>query len=235
MMLRELESLLVSAAHDASHLQKAAIEENALNKATRVTRLLTFRHLSNLYGLSEFPPITKCLLRIWLADLKGHPLLALLVALARDPLLRDTAPIVIRASIGEPVKWPILADSLTEAHPNRFSEKMLRSLAQNCAASWTQSGHLRGAVAKIRNRVVPSPHVVAFATLLASMSGFGGPAILSSAWIRVLDLTAEQGLDELRRAEALGLARVRSAGDITEVSVRRQIAATLGVPELEHF
>jgi hypothetical protein len=52
--------------------------------------------------------------------------------------------------------------------------------------------------------------------------------------MRALDLTPEQALDELRRAEALGLARVRSAGEVTEISVRHQMAMTLGVPDLEH-
>jgi hypothetical protein len=111
---------------------------------------------------------------------------------------------------------------------------MMRSLAQNCASSWTQSGHLKGAVKKLRQRVTPTPPTVAFAALIATASGFGGPAMLSSGWMKVLDLAPEQALDALRRAEAIGLARVRSAGDVIEISVRQPMAATLGVPELEH-
>ena len=52
--------------------------------------------------------------------------------------------------------------------------------------------------------------------------------------MRVLDLRPEQALDALRRAEGIGLARVRSAGDVTEISVRQPMAGALGVPELEH-
>jgi hypothetical protein len=72
------------------------------------------------------------------------------------------------------------------------------------------------------------------AALIATASGFGGPAILSSGWMMVLDLSPEQALDALRRAEAIGLARVRSAGDVTEISVRQPMATALGVPELEY-
>ena len=120
------------------------------------------------------------------------------------------------------------------AFPGRFSEKMIRSLAQNCASSWTQSGHLQGSIKKLRRRVLPTPSTVALAALLAIVSGFGGPAILSSSWMKVLDLSPHQALDQLRRAEAIGLARVRSAGDVTEISVRQAMAAKLGVRALEH-
>ncbi len=71
------------------------------------------------------------------------------------------------------------------------------------------------------------------AALLATVAGFGGPAILSSIWMQVLDLSPDQALDHLRRAEALGLARVRSAGEVTEIAIRQPMAATLGIRDLE--
>ena len=159
--------------------------------------------------------------------------MALLVALARDPLLRDTAPTVIEGPVGGALQRPVFEAALREKHAERFSPNTLRTLAQNCASTWTQSGHLRGPSKKVRERITPAPQAVTLAALLATICGFGGPAILSSAWIRVLDLTPDQALDCLRRAEGLGLARVRIAGDITEISIRRQMATTLKVPELE--
>lgn len=80
----------------------------------------------------------------------------------------------------------------------------------------------------------PSASVAAFAALIATVCGFSGPAILSSAWFQVLDLNPESAIDALRSAKARGMARVRAAGDVIEISVRQQMAATLGVPELEH-
>ena len=234
MMLDELEALMGTGASTAEEFRSAAIDENAIGKATSNTRRLTFRHMVSLYGLSDQPPLTKALVRIWENDIQGRRLQALLVALARDPLLRETAPVVIAGSVGQTLRWPLFAEAFLAAYPERFSEKMLRSLSQNCASSWTQSGHLKGAVKKIRQRVTPTPPTVAFAALIATASGFGGPSILSSGWMTVLDLTPAQALDALRRAEAFGLARVRSAGDVTEISVRQPMATTLGVPELEH-
>lgn len=234
MMFGELEAMMGTGASTAEEFRSAAIDENAIGKATSNTRRLTFRHMVSLYGLSDQPPLTKTLMRIWESDIQGRRLQALLVALARDPLLRETAPVVIAGSVGQTLQWPLFAEAILAAYPERFSEKMLRSLSQNCASSWTQSGHLMGAIKKIRQRVTPTPPTVAFAALIATASGFGGPSILSSGWMAVLDLTPEQALDALRRAEAIGLARVRAAGDVTEISVRQPMATTLGVPEIEH-
>ena len=235
MMFGEFEALMATGTSKPGDLRSAAIDENAIGKATSNTRRLTFRHLASLYGLSDQPPLTKALMSLWRSDVAGRRLNALLVALARDPLLRETAPVVLNGAVGHALQRPLFEDILAATFPNRFSEKMLRSLAQNCASSWTQSGHLAGAIKKLRQRVTPTPPTVAFATLIATAAGFGGPAILTSGWIKVLDLSPDQALDALRRAEAIGLARVRSAGDVTEISVRQPMAAVLGVPELEHI
>ena len=235
MMFREIEALLATGFSEKPALRMAVIENNVLGKATANTRLLTYRHLVSLYALSRDVPIFNVMYHLWKIDVTGRRLIALLAALGRDPLLRDTAAPVLKAAIGELIPRHQYEFAFTEAYPDRFSTNMLRSLAQNCASTWTQSGLLKGKVRKIRGRAVPTPPVVAFAALLATVSGFGGPAILSSPWMRVLDLSPNGAIDLLRQAEGLGLARVRSAGDVTEISVRQAMAITLGVRELEQF
>ena len=160
-----------------------------------------------------------------------RPLLALLTALARDPLLRDGAAAVLDASPGERVRWPDIAATFEAANPSRLSEKMAKSLAQNAASSWTQAGFLKGAVRKERVRTNPTPSVAAYAALLSSLCGFGGHRLLESRWMSVLDRQMEDRLALLRQAEGLGLIRVRSAGDVLEIDVRRPMAEQLGVPE----
>jgi hypothetical protein len=144
MMLEELEALLVSRRTTGDELKFAAIEENALGKSTANSRRLTFRHMTSLYGLIEQPPLTLALFKLWQSDPEGHRLQALLVALARDPLLRETAKVVLNQPVGQILERPLFEEALLAAYPSRFSEKMVRSLAQNCASSWTQSGHLEG-------------------------------------------------------------------------------------------
>lgn len=233
MMLQELEALLAGPHTTGDELKHYAVEENRLGKSTANTRRLTFRHMCSLYGFTEQPLLTKVFLSLWKHDTDGHRHQALLMALARDPIFRETAQVVLASVVGQHLQRSQFEAVLASAYSDRFSEKTTRSVAQNCAASWTQSGHLRGSVKKVRHRVSPAPSSVAFAALLATLAGFGGPAILDSIWMRVLDLSPEQALDHLRRAEATGLARVRSAGEVTEISTRQPMAATLGVSALE--
>ena len=60
--------------------------------------------MASLYGLKTQPAITKTLISIWGADPSGRRLNALLVALARDPLLRDTASVIANAMVGSQVQ-----------------------------------------------------------------------------------------------------------------------------------
>jgi hypothetical protein len=56
--------------------------------------------------------------------------------------------------------------------------------------------------------------------------------LLECRWLDVLDRPVEDRLALLRQAEGLGLARVRSVGDVLEIDVRRPLAEALGVAEL---
>ena len=159
-------------------------------------------------------------------------MLALLCALAREPLLRDTASVVLSAPQGTALRWPELAESLAAQHPGRYSPKMLKSLAQNCISSWTQAGHLKGKVAKRRSLAEPTAQTAAYAALLGSLAGFGGPALLASPWMRVLDRPEADLLSLLRRAEAAGLVQLRAGGGVIQLNVRRPMSQVLGVPAL---
>jgi hypothetical protein len=64
------------------------------------------------------------------------------------------------------------------------------------------------------------------------LAGFGGPALLDSPWLEVLDRQREERLALLRKAEGHGLVRVRVASEMIEVAVREPMARTLGMPQL---
>lgn len=233
LMLAEIAELMRAGATDATDFRSRVLDENILGKATSSGRESVFKNLSSLYGLSTVPLLTRVFLRLAKDDNAGLKLLAVLIALARDPLLRDTASTVADAAVGVSIQWPSFAAKFNAVYPGRFSEKMVRSLSQNCASTWTQSGHLEGS-GKVRRRVHPSASAAALAALISTVCGFSGPAILSSGWFRILDLSPDTAMDALRSAEVQGLARLRSAGDVIEISVRQQLATTLGIPELEY-
>lgn len=225
MMLAELGLFLAKAeAHGPEAARQAVFEENLLGKASEAARRSTMANLVKLYGLNRPPPITHALAAVWDQDAQGRPLMALLCALARDPLLRDSAGPILAARPGDAMRWPALAQAIGEMHPDRFSSAMLKSLSQNCASTWTQSGHLAGKVAKTRRRAAATPESAAYAALLARLAGFGGPALVDSPWLQILDVPREERLSLLRRAQGRGLARVREAGAVLEIETAGELA-----------
>jgi hypothetical protein len=233
MMLAELRAALDGAdGGGLTKVERAVLVGNVLAKPTGTARRLALSRLNTLYGINKALPVQAAALQLWERTESGRPSLALLCTLAREPLLRDTGAVILSAPVATPIRWPDLAAALEARHPGRYSPKMLKSLAQNCASSWTQSGHLKGKVAKRRSAAEPSPEATAYAALLGELAGFGGPALLQSPWMAVLDRAETDLLSLLRRAESIGLVRVRAGGGVVQISARRPMAEVLGVPEL---
>lgn len=218
MMLAEL-TLFLEAARtgDAAVAYRSVLEDNLLGKASDAARRSSLANLIKLYGISNPPRIAKAMAVIWEMSPPSRPLLALLCALARDPLLRDSWMSIARAQPGDLVRWPQIAEEIGRIHRDRFSPAMLKTLSQNCASTWTQSGHITGKLKKVRQRAVPTPEAAAFAVFLARQAGFGGPALVDSPWLQVLDVPQEGRMSLLRRAQGRGLVRLREAGVVLEV------------------
>jgi len=226
MMLSELTTILAVAETRGLNEAIGAIQsENLLGKTSTAAAISALKNLFSLYGLKAPPAITRAMIRLWAGEANSHPLLALLCALARDPLLRDTAKAVLSAPIGQRFGAKELTEILTDKHSDRFGLATLRSLGQNCASTWTQSGHLSGRVAKVRTQVEATPEAAAFAALVAQAAGFGGPTVLSSLWMAVLDAPPEEQLGLLRRAQGRGLVRVRQAGAVFELQISPELTA----------
>jgi hypothetical protein len=233
MMLTELSTVLASDA--LARAADAIVHGNLLGKPSVRAREAALMRLRQLYGLGEDCPVCAVMRRLWERDPAGRPILALLCALARDPTLRDGAVAVFDASLGEQVQWRAIAATFEARHPGRLGEKMAKSLAQNAASTWTQAGFLRGAIRKERVRAPATPEAAAYAALIAGFCGFGGMRLIESRWLDVLDRPVEDRIALLRQAEGLGLARIRSVGDVFEIDARGPLGRTLGVPELvEH-
>ncbi len=233
MMLADLRAVMDRAGVGTpGDVEQVVLVDNALAKNTGTARKLALSRLNTLYGIVRAHPIQSAMLQLWRRDPRGRPLLAMLCSLAREPVLRDSASPILSATLGTPLRWPEIAEAVEDRQPNRYSRKMLKSLAQNCASSWTQSGHLQGKVSKRRAQAEPSPESAAYAALLGELAGFGGPALLHSPWMAVLDRADADLLSLLRRAEALGLTRVRAGGGVVQIDTRRPMADFLEIPEL---
>lgn len=221
-MLAELTDLLAELPAGASRSDyvRAIVEDNILGKQTAATRRLTNQRLGELYALDRRLPVFRVLRRLWDVDPDGRPLLALLCALARDPLLRITAPPVIGLPRGSELVRGMYLATIRQAVGVRLNESTLDKVARNSGSSWTQSGHLDGRVRKIRQRVNATPAAVAMAVWLGSLEGLAGIGLLESRWVQILDLQGGQAAEPVLQAKQRGLLNARIGGGVVEVDPR---------------
>jgi hypothetical protein len=222
-MLKEITQLLASSSAEVGidDYNRAVVEKNVLGKATETTRQKTFRHLRELYGLSSALPIFSIYRELMTFDSQAAPLLSLLVASARDPLLRTTSPAILGATIGERVMSGDFQQALTEVYPHQYSANNIGKIARNAASSWTQSGHLIGRTKKIRFRVQPRPAAVTFALILGHVGGVAGAHLFTSVWCRVLDLNPSEARSLAEQAHRQELINLRAVGPVVEISFPR--------------
>lgn len=197
----------------------AVVERNCLAKHTAATRQLTIQRLSELYGLDPSVPLFRIMRRIWDADEKGRPLLALLLAMARDPLLRVTAPPILLMQPGQELGRQQITDALRLNVGDRLNEESLDKVVRNTASSWTQSGHLTGRSRKSRLKVQPTPFVVFYAILLGYLLGRRGSDLFESIWAKALDSTPEELAILAMDAKRYGLMDIKQSGGMFAISV----------------
>jgi hypothetical protein len=219
-MLAELSTVLHQRPPSATRADyaKAVVEENCLGKHTASTRKLSLQRLSELYALDPAVPLFRLLRMFWGNEDRAHAQLALLAALARDPLLRATAPVILNMSEGEEVARQRLTEAIREAVGGRLNEATLDKVVRNTASSWTQSGHLVGRGRKRRKKIEPTAGAVAFALVLGYMLGAGGQALFNSLFARALD--RDEGALTLLEMDArrLGFLEIKTSGGMTVVS-----------------
>ena len=221
-MLRELTELFAAAPPDATRNEYTAaiVDENVLGKRTYTTRQSSRQRLIEMYGLDPRLALFRVLRYLWCIDPPGRPLLAMLSALARDPMLRSTAPPVLALAPGEELVRSRFSGVIRDAVGSRLNDPVLDKVARNAASSWAQSGHLEGRVRKIRRRVDPTPGTAAMALWLGEMEGRAGLSLLDSDWVAVLDVRGGALLPLALDAKRLGLIQARAAGSVFEISTR---------------
>jgi hypothetical protein len=151
-------------------------------------------------------------------------LLALLTALARDPLLRLTAAPILRMQPGEELGRQQLTDAIRAGIDGRLNDSIVDKVVRNTASSWTQSGHLRGRGRKIRQYVLPTPVVTTYALLLGYILGMRGMGLFESFWAKGLDSPPNELIYQAIDAKRLGLLDLSQAGGVIDVSFVRTLA-----------
>lgn len=206
-------------------VKSEVVDENCLGKRSGKSRILTLRHLTELYSLDPSVPVFRVMLHFWSKEREGSELLATLCALTRDPLLRRSQEWIAQVPIGSSLQREDIEARLAEAYPDRFSPASLKSIAQNLNGTWTRSGHLRGKVRKVRQRVDPSPAATAYALYLAHISGARGEALFQSTYCKVLDRSAAELMEKAEAASRRGWLVFKRLGTIVEVGFPGLISA----------
>ncbi len=192
-------------------------DDNCLGKRSGKSRTLTKRHLVALYSLDPEVTLFRALLYFWRRDAEGQPLLALLCAYARDPLLRRSASFMLQFTEGAIVTREALEEYLEDAYPGRFSKATLKSSAQNLNGTWTSSGHLSGKAKKVRARATATAGSVAYALFLGYLTGGRGEALFESEYARLLDCPKERAIELAEAASRRGWIVFKRVGDVIEV------------------
>jgi hypothetical protein len=169
-------------------IRKLILEENVLGKSTSTGRSLSLQRLKELYSLDAAVPIFRIFSGLAHRDPAALPQLALLIAIARDPLLRASARAVLGLAPGSQLMRDAMRNAVASAVSNRMNEAVLDKVVRNAASSWTKTGHLVGRTIKRRARVRANLTAFAFALWLAHKAGFGGAELFDNGWVAALDL-----------------------------------------------
>lgn len=223
LMLTELEAVLAAVpghAPRAAYLS-AIIDGNCLGKPTAATRRISGQRLTELYALDPFVGMFRVLRGLWQVDPDSRPLLAMLTALARDPLFMASAAPVLSHPSGTQIQRAPLRQALRLVVGDRMNDDTLDKVVRNVSSSWTQTGQLTGRTFKHRKRVTAPPTAVAFALWLGNAAGFRGEELLSTGWIAALDCTAASARTLALEAKRIGLIDLRTAGGVVEFGLDR--------------
>ena len=219
-MLDELSQLFDAAQADGAceDYTRAVMDDNCLGKRTSANRRHSLQRLTELYGLDRRLSLFRTLRLLWDRHDSSRPLLALLLALARDPLLRATATAVLRTPPGHEFARQPMKDALAELAGERLNEDILDKVVRNASSSWTQSGHLQGRSRKTRQRVQATPAATMYALLIGFGSGRRGGLLFETAWCAVLDAGPDELLERAWEAKRLGLLDLKQSGSMIDVS-----------------
>lgn len=216
-MFSELEKMMNYSIADDSFLK--SFENNVIGKKSADGIKKTSNYLKLLYSFDNQSNQFKAFKYFWkIAETEEKPLITLLYAIGNDYLLEESISVVADTKLGDKVLIEKMEQNIETYYPNRFSPKTLRSIAQNLASSWKQTGFITGRVKNIRTQPKITSNVVAFAFFLAFLDGDRGDFILSGKWVKSLFLNERKVRELAIEASLRDLLQYQYAGNITSIS-----------------
>ncbi|MBM5570538.1 hypothetical protein GM173_02975 [Deefgea chitinilytica] len=218
-MLDELEILFDYCSADSTpgDYQAFVVEQNGLAKSTVKSRQLTYRHLVDLYGLNPEFAVFRIFRKLWDGYPDARPVLALTIALARDPILRLSTEFIQEKKLGDAVVREEIETILAATEEGRYSPASLKSIAQNINGSWTRAGYLIGKAKKYRSEPAVGVANLTFCLFLAYLEGATAQRLFLSHWVALLGKNQDQLNDLAVGAANRGLIVFMNAGGLLEV------------------
>lgn len=219
MMFAEFKQLHEALPWDASIAEyRSAIEgRNILAKPTQSSRVKSFRHLVELYGLDCRTPLFRAL-RVWGKEQPADlPLMAMMCVYGRDSQLRHSFELIESLSPGTVMPREKMEEYLEQGFPGVFSPAMRKSLAQNVNTTWTVCGHLEGKAKKTRCSPRPGWAASTYAMFMGYLLGLRGEILLSSVLGKLAGAPPSQIAAHLSTASSRHFLRLRHGGGVIEI------------------
>lgn len=220
MMLDEISQLLQYQTDATATLQnyEAAIkDENCLGKRTARSRQITLRHLKSLYMLDPSISLFRAMRYFWTRDPSSQPLVALLVAFARDSILRHSSLLILGLSQGQQISCSDMEQHLDHIEHGRYSEETLRAASQRTLATWVRAGHLTGHVRKTRSTANATPGSASLALFMGYIAGGRGQTLFETEYCKLLDCTPDRTIELAESASRKGWIVCKRIGNVIEV------------------
>nr|MBL8410225.1 DUF1819 family protein [Dechloromonas sp.] len=220
-MLEEFETLMGAVPPDAGAeaYRQAILDENVLHKATASNREKTFKFLRRLYALDPATCLFRELRRLHHFAANDSRLLVGLLAMAREPILRECLGSVLAIPNGESISRQHFEHWIRNHAPGQYSESMYASFSHNLYGSFYQFGYLGESVGKARCRIRPKVGIAAgtYAAFLDWLNGMSGISLLQGPYSRALDLSTDEHIALLTTAGRQGLLKAAYSGGVLEL------------------
>ncbi len=216
MMFAELSRIMFNGIGHGSF--ETSFSDNVAGKLSRGNQNHTNRLLKKLYGFDPSDPFFRSFIYFWENSNEGQlPAVTLIMAFRSDILLAESIDPVINTPIGHKVSVDLLEKNIVQLHPDQYSTATLRSLAQNIASSWKQTGFILGKVKNIRVQPEIDYRTVAFSLLMGYLEGLRGEFLMGSKYIRALGLPDTKVRELIAEAAKRDILQYQYSGHVTTI------------------
>lgn len=196
-----------------------SMSNNVFGKKSQEGIKNTSSYLVRLYGFDISTSGFRAFKYFWLdCNHEERALISFILALNKDYLLQESISVVSNCKVGDKATIEAMMENIEKYHSSRFTEKTLRSIAQNIASSWKQSGFITGKMKNIRSVPQVTYKVVAFAMLLSYLSGERGDFIVHSKCVNALCLPESKLRELVIEASKRDYLQYQYAGSVTAIS-----------------